>query len=85
MPTKTSLNVNAGHPLGLLGGRLDRLDRLLEVDDDALAHAQRRRLADADDFEAVWAVDRDDRTGLGRSDIEPANGLVLHPSLTLIL
>ena len=46
-------DVNAGHPLGLLGRRLDRLDRLLEVDDDALAHPQRRRLADADDLEAV--------------------------------
>ena len=75
-------NVNAGHPLGLLGCRFDRFDRLLEVDDDALAHPQRRCFADADDFETTRGFDRDDRAGLGRPNIEPANGLGLHPCVT---
>ena len=74
-----------GHALGLFGRGFDRLDRLVEVDDDALAHSQGRRLAHADDLEPGGAVDRDDRAGLGRPDIEPANGLVLHPPRTPIL
>ena len=73
------VEVDPGHALGLFGCRLDRFDRLVEVDDDALAHSQGRRFADADDFEPGGAVDGNDRTGLGRSDIEPAHGLVLHP------
>ncbi len=78
-PDENLVEVDAGHPLGLLGCRLDRFDRLVEVDDDALTHSQGGSLADADDLEPVRTVGRDDRAGLGRSDIEPANGLVLHP------
>ena len=49
-------DVDAGHALGFLGRALDRFDRLLEIDHDAFAHSQRRRFADADDFEASRAV-----------------------------
>ena len=75
-------DVDAGHPLGLFGRRLDRPDRLLEVGHDAFAHARRGGLADPDDLEPVGPGGGDDGTGLGRADIEPANGLVLHPMLT---
>ena len=82
-PDEDVRHVEAGHSLGLFRGGLDRLDRLVQVDHDPLAHPHGRRFPDPDDFEPVWPVNRNDRAGLGRSDIEPANGLVLHPMLTL--
>src|SRR5665213_3356949 len=46
-------DVDPGHPLGLFGRSLDRVDRRLEVGDDPFAHPGRGRFADPDDLEAV--------------------------------
>src|SRR6185437_639329 len=75
-------DVRAGHALGFFGRSLDRFNGLVEVDHDAFSHAKGRRFPQTQDFEAVGTVGRDDRTGLRRSDVEPANGLVLHPWVT---
>jgi len=50
--------------------------------DSAATTSQRRGFADPDDLKAVGAIHGHDRTCLGRADIEPANGLVLHPITT---
>src|SRR5207247_5419831 len=46
------VDLDAGHHLGLVDRFLDRIDRRLEVDDDAAADAARFRRADADDVDA---------------------------------
>ena len=47
------VDLDAGHQLGFLDRLLDRIDRGLEVDDDAAADAARLGNAEADDVEAV--------------------------------
>ena len=66
------VDLDAGHQLGLLDRLLDRVDRRLEVDDDAAPDAARLGDADADDVEPV-AVEHlaDDRRHLRRADVEP--------------
>ena len=55
--------------------RLDRFDRLLEVDDDPFAHAQGGRLTDPDDLQTVRTGGGDDGTRLRRADIQAGDGL----------
>src|SRR4030067_761656 len=61
----------AGHLLGLGDGDLDRLDRGVDVDDDAPPQAPRRGRADADDVEAA---DARRRPGGDGADLRPAGG-----------
>ena len=66
------VDLDAGHQLGLLDRLLDRVDRRLEVDDDAAPDAARLGDAEPDDVEAV-AVEHlaDDGRHLRRADVEP--------------
>ena len=65
------VDLDAGHQLGFFDRLLDRVDRRLEVDDDAAADAARLGDAEADDVEPV-AVEHlaDDRRHLRRADVE---------------
>jgi hypothetical protein len=66
------VDLDAGHQLGFLDRLLDRVDRRLEVDDDAAADAARFGDAEADDVEPL-AVEHlaDDGRHLRRADVEP--------------
>ena len=66
------VDLDAGHQLGFLDRLLDRVDRRLEVDDDAAPDAARLGDAEADDVEPV-AVENlaDDGRHLRRADVEP--------------
>ncbi len=66
------VDLHAGHQLGFLDRLLDRIDRRLEVDDDAPADAARLGDPEPDDVEAV-AVEHfaDDGRHLRRADVEP--------------
>ena len=66
--------VSSGQMVGLPDG----LDRRLDVDDDALAEAARRRLAEADDVERSAFGDLgDDGDHLGGADVETDDELAL--------
>ncbi|MNC88346.1 hypothetical protein D3C83_41490 [compost metagenome] len=77
------VDLDAGHQLGLVDRLLDRLDRRLEVHDDAALDAPRLGDADADDVEAA-VVERlaDDADHRRRADVEADDVLVFtrHPS-----
>ena len=78
MPDVGGADLDPGHELGLLEHALDRVDRGLEVDDDALAQALRLGLADADHVEAALVGDLgDDRADLVGADVEPDDVAVL--------
>ena len=65
-------DLDAGHQLGFLDRFLDRLDRRLEIDDDAALEAFRVGDADADDVDAAVVEHlADHRADLGRADVEP--------------
>ncbi len=71
-PEVDRVDLDAGGQLGLVDRLLDRLDRRLEVDDDAAADAARVREADADDVEpAVVGHLADDGRDLRRADVQP--------------
>ena len=71
-PEVHGVDLDAGGELGLLERFLDRLDRGLEIDDDAAADAARIGQADADDVErSVVARLADDRGHLRRAHVEP--------------
>ena len=66
------VDLPAGEALGLLDRLGDRVDRLLDVDDDALLQAGRRDRALADDGQpAVPAHLADERGDLRRPDVDP--------------
>src|SRR5262245_44087211 len=60
----------AGHQLGFLHGLADRLDRGVDVDDDALLEAPRGCRADADDLGPLDTELRDDHADLVGPDVE---------------
>src|SRR5256712_13479184 len=59
-----------GHQLGLLDRPADRLHRLLDVDDDALAEPARRRRPDTDDLDTALRHLGDDHADLVGAYIE---------------
>src|SRR5207249_582585 len=59
-----------GHQLGLLDRPADRLHRLLDVDDDALAEPARRRRPDTDDLDTALHHLGDDHADLVGADVE---------------
>src|SRR6185295_988 len=62
----------AGHQLGFVDRLLDRIDRRLEVDDDAAADAARLGDAETDDVEPAAVHDLADHRGhLRGADVEP--------------
>ena len=64
-------DLDAGHQLRLLDRFLDRLDRRLEIDDDAALQALRLGDADADDVDAAVVEQLADHgADLGRADVE---------------
>ena len=71
-PEVHGVDLDAGGELRLLQRFLDRLDRGLQIDDDAAADAARIGQADADDVErSIVARLADDRGHLGRAHVEP--------------
>ena len=71
-PEVHRVDLDAGGQLGFVDRLLDRLDRRLEVDDDAAADALRVGQADPDDVEpAVVGHLADDGGDLRRADVEP--------------
>jgi hypothetical protein len=71
-PDEGPVDLPARQPLGLLDGSRDRLDGLLDVDDDALLQAGRRDRPLADDRESPVPADlADERGDLRRADVDP--------------
>ena len=66
---------SASHGFGLIDGALNRLNRRLDVDDDALSQPLRRVRADADDVDAVFSQLTDDCADLRRADVEADENL----------
>ena len=82
-------DLRARHPLGVLQRLPDRARRLLDVGDDAAAHARRARLADAEDLDGrmlrqVADDFGDDGGRLGRADVESGDeAFRIHCSLAI--
>jgi hypothetical protein len=71
-PEVDGIDLDAGHQLGFVDRLLDRLDRGLEVDDDAPADAARLGDPQADDLEGRVVEQFADHGGdLRGADIEP--------------
>ena len=66
------VDLPAGQALGVLDRAGDRMDRLVDVDDDALLEPGRRHGALADDRDAAVAAHlADERDDLRRADVDP--------------
>src|ERR1035437_9670149 len=71
-PHEGAVDLPAGMALGLLDRGRDRMDGLVDIDDDALAEPRRRHRTLPDDRDAAVAPDLTDQGhDLGRPDVDP--------------
>jgi hypothetical protein len=69
------LDLAAGHRLGLVDRRANRLDGRLDVNDDALLQTLGGNRADPDDVDSVVDLLADNRTHLGGPEVESCDQL----------
>ena len=72
------MDVAARHQFSFLDRTLDRMDRRLDVYDDALLQSARRVRADADNFDVAFLVYlTDDRNDFGRTNVQSDNQVLV--------